>query len=202
MAGVSPATLRNAEPILAVLRTLFVPALPAGGLVVEVASGAGYHASVFARALPQYRWQPTEASAQGCAEMAALVTAAGLSNLAAPVVLDVTADPWPVGRADAVVCINMIHISPWEATLALFAGAGRILPAGGLLITYGPYLIAGDFQADSNRVFDQSLRARNPRWGIRDVTDLATVAKTSGFDHMATTPMPANNHILAFRKTG
>jgi hypothetical protein len=200
IAGVSPAALRNAEPILAVLRNLFVPCLPKGGLVLEIAAGGGYHAAMFARGLPQYRWQPTEADAQGRAQMAALIAAAALPNLAAPAVLDVMTEPWPFARADAVVCINMIHISPWEATLALFAGAGRILPAGGLLVTYGPYLIAGDFQAESNRQFDQSLRARNPTWGIREVADLAHTAHQAGFDHIATTPMPANNHVLAFRK--
>jgi len=115
-------------------------------------------------------------------------------------VLDVTAASWPVARADAVVCINMIHISPWPATLALFAGAARVLPAGGLLITYGPYRIGGDFQADSNRRFDESLRSRNPAWGIRDVNDLDAVASQNGFERILIEPMPANNHSLAFKR--
>lgn len=194
-----PASLRNAGPIQAVLSRLLTHYLPDGGEVLEIAAGSGYHACVFARALPRYRWQPTEADANGAAGVATLVAAAGLPNLASPLVLDVT-QLWPVDRADAVVCINMIHISPWAATSALFAGAARVLPSGGLLVTYGPYRIGDDFQADSNRAFDESLRARNPAWGLRDVNDLDQVAHDNGFARILMEPMPANNHTLAFRK--
>jgi len=199
-ANVSPSALRNAAPILAMVTDHLVPTLPKNGLVLEIASGAGYHAAVFARALPQYRWQPTEATAQGCSAMVPLLAAADAANLISPVVLDVVTQPWPLTRADAVVCINMIHISPWDATLALFAGAARLLPAAGVLLTYGPYLIAGDFQAESNRAFDQSLRSRNPAWGLRDTADVAAAARAAGFTPTATQPMPANNHILVFKR--
>jgi hypothetical protein len=107
-----------------------------------------------------------------------------------------------VTRVDAVVCINMIHISPWAATLALFAGAARLLARGRLLITYGPYRIHGDYQAESNRAFDDSLRMRNPAWGVRDVTALDDVAATEGFTRVLMRAMPANNHVLAFRRAG
>jgi cyclopropane fatty-acyl-phospholipid synthase-like methyltransferase len=198
--GVSPAALRNAAPIMAVARDLLHTHVQASGLVLEIAAGGGYHACICARAFPAYRWQPTEADAAGVAAMAPRIAAAGLPNLAAPLRLDVTAQPWPVPRADAIVCINMIHIAPWAATSALFAGAARVLPTGGLVITYGPYRIAGDYQADSNRAFDDSLRSRNPAWGLRDMHDVAAVANDAGFDHILTQPMPANNHILAFKK--
>jgi SAM-dependent methyltransferase len=199
-AAAHPSALRNAAPIQAVLERLLAEHCPDGGAILEIAAGSGYHACVFARALPGYRWQPTEADTAGRAAVAALVATADLPNLAPPLVLDVMSSPWPVARADAVVCLNMIHISPWPATLALFAGAARVLPAGGLLITYGPYRIGGDFQADSNRLFDESLRGRNPAWGIRDVKDLDVVAHENGFDRILIQPMPANNHTLAFKK--
>jgi hypothetical protein len=198
-AAAHPASLRNAGPIQAVLADLIADCLPAGGTILEIASGSGYHACVFARAFPAYQWQPTEADAGGAAGVSSLVAAAALANLAPPLVLNVL-EPWPVAAADVVVCINMIHISLWEATLALFAGAAQVLPAGGLLVTYGPYRIAGDYQADSNRAFDDSLRSRNPAWGIRDVNDLDQVAAKNGFARILTQPMPANNHMLAFRK--
>ncbi len=198
--GVSPAALRNAGPICTVVQALLHEGGPANAEVLEIASGGGYHACVFAKAMPQHRWQPTEADTMGCEQIATRVRAASLPNLRRPLMLDVMELPWPVARADAMVCINMIHISPWAATLALFAGAARLLPPGGLLATYGPYRIQGDYQAESNRTFDESLRARNATWGVRDIAELDDTATAQGFARILMQAMPANNHMLAFRK--
>jgi len=200
MDAVSPAALRNAGPICAAVQSLLQNFGQKSLEVLEIASGGGYHACVFAQAMPQHHWQPTEADTIGCEQIATRRRAAALDNLRPPLLLDVMADPWPLARADAVVCINMIHISPWAATLALFAGAARLLAPGGMLITYGPYRIDGDYQADSNRAFDESLRARNPAWGIRDVTALDEAAASQGFARVFMQAMPANNHVLAFQK--
>ncbi|MBY0509916.1 MAG: DUF938 domain-containing protein [Rhodospirillaceae bacterium] len=196
-----PASVRNAPPILDVLARVLSPAAFIGRELVEIAAGSGYHAPIFARALPHLRWQPTDADALSLQSIAAHVAAAGLANLRTPLALDVTAATWPVTAADAILCINMIHISPWAATLGLFAGAARLMPQKGLVITYGPYSIDGDFQAESNVAFDQSLRARNSAWGIRDVKDVAAVAAGHGFAHDETVRMPANNLMLIFRKS-
>ena len=125
---------------------------------------------------------------------------AGLFNLLPALSLDVRAAEWPVGRADAMLCINMVHIAPWDAALALFANAGRILAAGALLYLYGPYRFDGQFTAPSNAAFDQSLRARDPRWGVRDVRDLEAAASAQGLTLRDTIAMPANNHSLIFRR--
>lgn len=169
--------------------------------MLEIASGSGYHVAAFAAAFPQLRWQPTDPDTAARESIAAHIADTGLGNIAAPLLLDVTAPVWPITRVDVIVCINMIHISPWAATLGLFAGAARLLPHDGLLVTYGPYRFSGDFMADSNVAFDQSLKARNPAWGIRDVDDIQQVAKHAGFELEKTTPMPANNFTLTFRKT-
>ncbi len=198
---VPPSAARNADPIRERL-TAFLPGrLPASALVLDIASGVGHHSAVMAAALPQFIWQPSEIDAASCAAIAARVAALALPNLMPPVVLDTRQQPWPVQAADAVLCINMIHISPWEATLALLANAAAILPAGGWLITYGPYRFDGDFGADSNRAFDENLRARDPAWGIRDVRDLAQAADAVGLEHRETWAMPANNHMLAFARS-
>ena len=198
---VPPATARNASPIRDVLTAFLPNAVPADALVLDVASGIGHHCAVMAAALPRITWQPSEIDAAGCAAIATRVAALALPNLRPPVVLDAQDRPWPVRAANAVLCINMIHISPWDSTLALFGGAAEILPSGGWVITYGPYRFEGDFDADSNRAFDESLRARNPAWGIRDVRDLGKAAAAAGFEHRETWAMPANNHMLAFRKS-
>lgn len=192
---VAPAAERNAEPIRQVLARV----LPARGLVLEIASGTGQHAVHMARAFPQVRWQPSDPDPFGLESIAAWRDEAGLDNLLAPIVLDVTRDPWPVAAADAVVCINMIHIAPWDAALALFRGAGRILPAGGLLYLYGPYRFHGAFTAPSNAAFDASLRARDPAWGVRDLDDIEPAAAAAGLHLEETVAMPANNHSLLFR---
>jgi Protein of unknown function (DUF938) len=191
----SPAAERNREPILAVLRT----ALPADGLVLELASGSGEHAVHFAAGLPHLRWQPTDADAEARASIAAWRDEAALANLLPPLALDVTA-PWPIERADAIVCINMIHIAPWAATEALFAGAARLLPPGAPLVTYGPYKFEGEFTAPSNHDFDQSLRSRDPRWGVRDVVELDREAARHGLVRRETLALPANNHALVWRR--
>jgi cyclopropane fatty-acyl-phospholipid synthase-like methyltransferase len=192
---VPPASARNAAPILAVLRRV----LAGRTAVLEIASGSGYHAATFASGLAHLTWQPSDADPEALASIAAHVAAIGLPNLRDPVTLDVCSPTWPEADADAVVCINMIHISPWEATLGLFAGAKRLMPADGVVVTYGPYSIAGDFLAESNIAFDQSLKQRNPAWGIREVGDVAGAAAENGFRHEETVRMPANNLILIFK---
>lgn len=194
--SVAPAAERNAEPIREVLARV----LPARGLVLEVASGSGQHAVHMARAFPQLSWQPSDPDPIALDSIAAWRDEAGLRNLLAPVELDVTREPWPIAAADAVVCINMIHIAPWEAALALFRGAGRLLAAGGLLYLYGPYRFHGAFTAPSNAAFDASLRARHPAWGVRDTDDIEPAAAAAGFTLEETVAMPANNHSLIFRR--
>ena len=191
----APATERNREPI----REVLARELPPRGTVLEIASGSGEHAIHFARAFPALTWQPSDASEAALTSIAAWRAEAALPNLCAPIALDVAAEAWPVARADAIVCINLVHISPWEAALGLFAGAARLLPAGGLLYLYGPYRFGGEFTAPSNASFDRSLRARDPRWGVRDVDELATVARGHGLALRDTVAMPANNHSLVFR---
>ena len=187
----APATARNREPIREVLARV----LPASGVVLEIASGTGEHAVHMAGAFPHLEWQPSDPDEVALASIAAWRADVALPNLRAPVRLDVRDPVWPA--ANAIACINMIHISPWEATLALFAGARR-LAAGELLYTYGPYRFDG-VTAPSNEDFDRSLRSRNPAWGVRDVADLRTAA--TGFTLVEAIAMPANNHSLVFRRT-
>ena len=195
--SIPPASARNAAPITDVLERLFADLRVRKGVVLEIASGSGYHAAHFAKALPELTWQPSDPDAVARENIAAHRAAAGIANLATPLTLDVEA-PWPALRADAVVCINMIHISPWTATLALFKGAAEVLGPGGLLVTYGPYSIDGDFRGQGNVDFDISLKSRNPLWGIRDVNAVVRVATESGFTHTETAAMPANNLMLVF----
>ena len=197
-----PAAVRNTDPILAVLTRVFSSQLTDGDTVVEVAAGSGYHAAAFARAMPRFMWQPTDPSAEARQSIAVYAAEENLDNLLPPLDLDASAVTWPMTEANAITCINMIHISPWEATLGLLAGAARYLPGGGPLVMYGPYSVDGDFIADSNVAFDQSLKARNATWGIRDVRDVAAAASERGFHHEETISMPANNITLVFRKTG
>jgi SAM-dependent methyltransferase len=191
----APATARNREPI----RELLARELPPRGTVLEIASGSGEHAIHFARAFPALTWQPSDASPRALASIAAWRADLALPNLQPPLALDVTASRWPVAAADAIVCINLLHISPWEATLGLFSGAARLLSPGALLYLYGPYRFSGAFTSPSNAEFDRSLRDRDPRWGVRDVDDLAALAHSHGFTLRDTIAMPANNHSLLFR---
>lgn len=194
-ARTSPATARNRQPILEVLR----PRLPDGARVLEVASGAGEHAVFLAAALPRVRWQPTDRDAEALASIAAWRSAAGPANLAAPVWLD-AADlgSWPGGPFEAVICINMVHISPWAATEGLMAGAARVLAPGGRLFLYGPYLEAGMETAPSNLVFDESLQSRDPTWGLRNLAEVKVLAAASGLGFAERVVMPANNLIVVF----
>jgi len=190
------ATERNREPILEVLRRV----LPATGLVLEIASGTGQHAAFFARALPGLRWQPSDPSPPHRASIAAWTAASGADNVAAPLALDVERWPWPLSGADAILNINMIHIAPWSAALALFAGAARLLPPSGVLFLYGPFKRAGQHTAESNQRFDERLRGEDPRWGVRDLDDVEAAATSAGFHPPEVVAMPANNLSLVFRR--
>ncbi len=192
----APATLRNREPIAEVLAR----ELPASGTVLEVAAGTGEHAVFFAERFPALRWQPTDPSAEALASIAAYRADYASDNLAAPLLLDAAQpDDWPVTQADAMVCINMVHISPWEATLGLFAGAARVLAVSkGPLVLYGPYIEAGVETAPSNLDFDASLKARNPLWGLREAGALDALAAQHGMVRTARYAMPANNIILVY----
>jgi SAM-dependent methyltransferase len=192
----APSAERNRQPILEVLARV----LPPRGLVLEIGSGTGQHVTHFARSLPALTFQPSEVDVARHASIEAWVAEGQLSNVKPPLAFDVMKHPWPLSAADAIVCINVIHISPWEATLALMAGAGRILPAGGVLVTYGPYMRAGAHTSPSNEAFDASLRARNARWGVRDIDKVAEVAMNEGLALAEAVPMPANNFTLVWRK--
>jgi SAM-dependent methyltransferase len=191
----SPSVARNREPILAVLRRV----LPAGGIVLEIASGTGEHAMHFAAALPELTWQPTDRDPEARRSIAARRAAAVLPNLLPPLELDAAAPSWPVERADAIVAINMIHIAPWSAAEGLMAGAARLLAPGGILYLYGPYQENGRHTAPSNAAFDASLRARDPEWGVRDVGAVAELAARHGLALAERVAMPANNLSLVFR---
>lgn len=189
---------RNREPIRQVLREI----LPARGRVLEVASGSGEHVVHFARAFPRLDWQPSDPEPAACASIAAWLEEAGpLANVAPPLQLDAQRlDESAVGPVDAILCINMVHISPWAATLGLMRGAGLLLPAGAPLYLYGPYLRAEVETAASNLAFDRSLRARDPAWGLRDVADVAAAAQAQGLHLDRIAEMPANNLSLIFRR--
>jgi hypothetical protein len=192
----SAAAERNKAPIADVLREL----LPERGLVVEIASGSGEHVVHFAGLFPKLLWQPTDPEPVALRSTEAWRAEAGLFNLLPAVALDVRAASWPVVQADAIICINMVHISPWSATAGLMRGAGRLLPSGAPLYLYGPYLQEGVETAPSNLAFDSDLKARNPEWGIRTVENVAAEAEAQGFGLERVVPMPANNLSLIFRK--
>ncbi|MBF8221432.1 DUF938 domain-containing protein [Halomonas sp. 328] len=193
---VSPAAARNAAPILAVLRDV----LPERGRVLELASGSGEHALNFARALPGLVWQPSDPSPQARASIAAWRDAEGPDNLLAPIALDVTRRPWPVAEFTALVCINLLHISPWAAGQALFAEAGARLPSDGVLFVYGPFKRDGAHTAPSNAAFDADLRRRDPAWGIRDLAAVEAEAQRHGLALSRVVEMPANNLSLVFQR--
>lgn len=192
----APATYRNREPILGVLRTV----LPAKGRVLEVASGTGEHACYFAHHLPGVEWQPSDPTAEACATIAAWAQDAALPNLAAPIALDAAHAVWPVEQAAAVVCINMVHISPWEATVGLMRGAGRILPRGGPLCLYGPFRRGDRPLEPGNAAFDADLRERNPAWGLRALDEVIACAAAHDLVFERLVEMPANNLSVVFRK--
>ena len=192
----APSAARNRDPILEVLRHH----VPRSGLVLEIASGTGEHAVHFAQHLgPELVFQPTDPSEDALSSIDAWVKHAELPNLQAPVKFDVTDDTWPVEKASAVLCINMIHIAPWDAAAGLISGAGSILEPGGLLIFYGPYKRGGVHTAPSNEAFDLDLRARNPLWGVRDLEDVTKLAASHGFGAPIIEQMPANNLTVIFK---
>ena len=193
---ISEACERNKQPILDVLSDC----LPKTGFVLEIASGTGQHAAHFAAAFPDVAWQPTDADPMMRESVAGWRAEAGLPNLRAPLALDVTAETWPVAAADAIVCVNMIHIAPWRAAEGLMAGAGRLLPDGGVLYLYGPFKRDGRHTAPSNERFDAMLRGQDERWGIRDLGDVEAEAARHGLRLETTVQMPANNLSVVFRK--
>jgi hypothetical protein len=193
----APATLRNRDAIADVLRR----ELPEAGTVLEVASGSGEHAVYFASLLPQLNWQPSDPSDEALASIASCRAEDGGDNLLAPLGLD-AGDPssWPIDQADAILCCNMVHISPWTVTEGLLQGAARLLPSGAPLLLYGPYFEEGVVPAESNLGFDQSLRMRDPEWGIRQREEVDALAESQGFECSARYEMPANNLTLVYRR--
>lgn len=192
----APAVARNRDAILDVLRRV----LPARGTVLEIASGSGEHAIHVAAALPGLTWLPSDPEAEARRSVVAHTRRAGLTNVLQPLALDARKTSWPVDRADAIVCINMIHIAPWSATEGLMAGAGRILAGGGLLFLYGPFREGSRHTSDSNAAFDASLRARDPDWGVRDRETVTAEAARHGLIVAERVAMPANNLSLIFRR--
>ena len=192
----APSCERNREPILAVLQRHFADRHD----VLEIGSGTGQHAVHFAAALPGITWQPSDPDAAARASIAAWTAHAGLANVRAPLALDVCRQPWGIDAAAAVVCINMIHIAPWAAAEALFAGAGKLLGPGGVLFLYGPYRRGGAHTAPSNAAFDAQLRATDPDWGVRDMEAVIALGAAQGLRCDEPVPMPANNFCLVLRK--
>lgn len=189
----APAAGRNVGPI----GDMLVTWLPTTGLVLEIASGTGEHALAFARRFPRLEWQPSDQDPDALASIAAW-REEGPGNLRAPVVLNVCSPDWPVDRADAILCINMVHIAPWEAALGLLDGAARLLGEGAALILYGPWLEQGVPTAPTNQAFDISLRDRDPAWGLRKVEDFSAEAASRGFLLAQRVSMPSNNLMLRF----
>ena len=192
----APATARNSGPIAEVLAS----ELPDSGTVLELASGTGEHALFMARRFPSLVWQPSEADADALGSVAAYAQEAGLGNLCPPIELDASSGMWPIEAADAILCINMVHISPWSASEGLFAGAARLLDPGDPVVLYGPYLEDAVETASSNLAFDESLKSRDPRWGLRKIERVDSLAESHGFCRAARYEMPANNLTLVYRK--
>ena len=193
----APAALRNREPIAEVLRDW----LPEAGLVLEIASGTGEHVTFFADHFPNLDWQPSDADPGAVESIAAWRQDSGRPNIREPLSIDVAVSDWPIGRADAVLCSNMVHISPWESALGLVAGSARVLRDDGILILYGPWIARGTPTAPSNLQFDAQLKQRDPRWGLREVEVFEAAAAEQGFRLEERREMPANNLMLLFRLT-
>lgn len=194
----APATARNRQAIVAELARL----LPKESYVLEIASGSGEHGAFFAPILPDIRWQPSDMDAGNLLSIDAWRRECGAANLLAPIDLDVTRHPWPLRHADAIFCANMIHIAPWTATLGLMRGAAEILPERGPLLLYGPFHIGGKPTAPSNTEFDQSLKDKNPEWGVRDLYAVTAAAEAAGLRYRESIGMPANNLIVVFERPG
>lgn len=194
----APATGRNREPIAAVLREV----LPERGTLLEIASGTGEHAAYFAGLFPGLLWQPSDPDPEALESIRAWREEAEAPNLLEPLRIDASADDWPVASADAILCVNMVHISPWAATAGLMRGAGRVLAPGAPLVLYGPYRRQGVPTAASNEAFDESLKARDPEWGLRDLEAVEAEAGRNGLRLERAVEMPANNLTLVFRRRG
>ena len=192
----APSAARNREPILAVLKAH----LPPRGLVLEVASGSGEHIVHFAQAFPGLDFQPSDADRQARVSIDAWRDEAGLQNVRPAIAVDAAAGSWPISAADAVLCINMIHIAPWDAAAGLMRGAAALLRPVGMLYLYGPFRRDGAHTAPSNEAFDRSLRQQNPEWGVRDLEAVTALAQAHGFAEPIIEAMPANNLSLVFRK--
>jgi hypothetical protein len=191
----APATIRNHDFILDVLRDV----LPMTGVILEIASGSGEHVVHFARNFPSLAFQPSDPESDALRSISAWVEAADVANVRAPIVLDVSQSPWPIASAEGIICINMIHISPWDAAVGLIRGAAATLPPGSPLYLHGPYRRKGVATAPSNEAFDRNLRDRNPTWGLRDLEAVAAIAQSVGFSAPTVTEMPANNLSVVFR---
>jgi hypothetical protein len=193
----APHVARNAGPIVDVLAEI----LPARGMVLELASGTGEHILHFAQKFPKLLWQPSDPEPAALRSIEAWRAESGLFNLLPAISLDARAADWPVPQADAILCINMIHISPWAATAGLMRGAGRLLEEGAPLYLYGPYRRAGVETAPSNEAFDESLKARDPEWGLRELDAVEAEAGKQGLQLDRIVEMPANNLSVVFRKS-
>lgn len=198
------ATRENRDDLLAVLRRVLAPVVARDGLVLEVACGTGEHAAFFTPRLATgsgagLRWQPTDPDPGARASAAAWAAHEGAAGVLPPLALDAGSDAWPVARADAIVCVNMAHISPWAATLGLLRGAARVLPPGGPLVLYGPYRVDGAL-AESNRAFDAWLRARDPAWGVREVADVEAAARAAGLAPVERVAMPWDNLVVVLAR--
>jgi len=202
----APATQRNRAPILAILARWLPEPTDASASrsidVLEIASGTGQHAVFFAGALPHLNWQPSDPDPAHLESIEAWRVEARLENVSPPIRLDVRDPEWLVGSVGALFNANLIHIAPWTAAEGLFAGAGRVLAAEGLLFLYGPFRVGGRHTAPSNEAFDADLRRRNVEWGVRDLERVAQLAEGEGLRLVETNEMPANNKLLVFRRTG
>ena len=192
----APHVARNAGPIAEVLAEI----LPARGLVLELASGTGEHVLHFAQKFPRLLWQPSDQEPASLRSIEAWREDSGLFNLLPAISLDARAAEWPVPEADAILCINMIHISPWLATVGLMRGAGRLLGERAPLFLYGPYRQDGVETAPSNEAFDESRRERDPEWGLREFEAVEEEAAKHGLALDRIVEMPANNLSVIFRK--
>lgn len=192
----APATLRNRDAIIAVLQEV----LPDSGTVLEVASGTGEHAVYFGEKFPDLTWQPSDPDPDGCRSIAAWTKRAGVGNVLPPLQLDALALRWDIEKPSAILCINMVHIAPWEASIGMFEKAALLLEPGSSFYLYGPYFRGDAPTAQGNLDFDRSLKSRNLRWGIREVADMDALATKNGFTRADLVEMPANNLSLIYRR--